>query len=71
MDIMEPLLLEEGALDAAAPVFEGGERTEPHPRAHPMRSDITIRMIVRGARAAYEGCRTEQRMTNENRRCLQ
>jgi len=24
MDIMEPLLLEEGALDAEAPVFDGG-----------------------------------------------
>ena len=67
MDIMEPLLLEEGALDAKAPVFEGGREAGPQHRAHPMRSDITITMIARGARAAFAKCSKRLRIANEKR----
>lgn len=42
-------------------------RTGPRHRAHSMRSDITIIMIVRGARAAMQTCGTAALQTNEFR----
>jgi hypothetical protein len=47
---IKPLLLPESDRRNVGPVLLVG----PSHRAHPMRSDITITMIVRGARAARQ-----------------
>ena len=54
-----------GALDAEAVGSRGMRKAGPRHRAHPMRSDITITVIVRGARAALAQCRTPDAAANE------